>query len=957
VAAEQSSSYDSEHFSGRDEELRVLREAILDCERIVVYGLAGIGKSTLVEAARASVEGQLGGNHYVDCALHDNVDKIVAELGRDLSELEAQDLPSSKSEPDVLRRAVVETLNARTKRSLVVLDNLEVVWWADDIAARSLLTDLGSGAHVALAVAIRAAKPPDDLARKRGWLPVEAGALDDEAAVKVFLSWAPRFKPDGQEPAQGEAEQEIRKLLRDKLQGVPLAIVLLARRAAADEETTIDQLGEHVGGILSRLPLQPARGRWRSLDACLKLSLDHLRPPEERPALRLLTLLGVLPAGIRAEDAKALDAKLSFDFDKAKLRLTALGLAFEHGDRLDTLKPIRDYLEHTIWPASSDLALTREHYLGLVAQSREADKTDRRVLARVAAESANVASMAATLHDRGEECDALLEQGDVELRADEYTLALDSFRKAGDIARKARDSRRLAFAALGASGGWRGAGHSFDRADEERLALLREAGHLLAECGDDWGDRDESEAALLPDDWPTLYLRVVMRLLAELHFDASEAATHERSELEGIAGDLAGRVSDPRISRDLALQTQKNTGPLAGATSSIEERLRDVKRLVEDASSLPQSDAADVKAEAEARLLFANTLLVAAQPEPAGRQLAAASELISNIPDKGDRKKLRFQQEVMRRSERHFAGELDAVRGELEDPPGDDRTDSPYRRWLNQSVLLALDTTEPESWAANRDWVELVRELKDELLVTERRKFGLPETANVDAELAYCWWPTWRATHALLLATRGAAGDSEQAHRLIYELSATNSDKAEGSDTDLEARRFGKILQHEYYVQVLALLALAVQRLTVLEARTAAGPSRWTDERVRWAKALNKRLEPFAGERVAGELVDGELVVPGSGVMNLGSVHSFRALLYGCAGEWGAFKTGQHFERGLALNRELGGRAAAVRTQVAYAELYRLKGPEEAREIAEEARREARELGMAPWLTRAEALL
>jgi hypothetical protein len=151
---------------------------------------------------------------------------------------------------------------------------------------------------------------------------------------------------------------------------------------------------------------------------------------------------------------------------------------------------------------------------------------------------------------------------------------------------------------------------------------------------------------------------------------------------------------------------------------------------------------------------------------------------------------------------------------------------------------------------------------------------------------------------------------------------------------------------HEYYVQVLALIALALQRLSAL----AVAEDGWEDDRREWADALDRRLEPLASRSV----------VPGSVVMNLGSVDAFRAMLKACAGKWVELEMGRHFEKARAHNKELGSEPAVVRTLVAWAEMERLRGEEgtqRAATLAEEALGIAKSLKMRPWADRADAVL
>ena len=119
--------------------------------------------------------------------------------------------------------------------------------------------------------------------------------------------------------------------------------------------------------------------------------------------------------------------------------------------------------------------------------------------------------------------------------------------------------------------------------------------------------------------------------------------------------------------------------------------------------------------------------------------------------------------------------------------------------------------------------------------------------------------------------------------------------------------------------------------------------------RVDWAKDLDQLLGKFQGR----------VVVLGSGVMNLGSVQSFRAMAKACAESWG--EADRVFDEARDHNQRLGGKPALVRTLVAHAEMHRILGSDQAKERADAAAQEAAELAralrMEPWRHRAEAVL
>jgi hypothetical protein len=876
----------------RDDEAR-LAGHIRACEPVIVYGLAGVGKSALVEAVYGSL-GAAVDRCAVDCDRDDTAQRAAQAMavGLGVAKEDAVD-------PVKVRDALRAHLQNLTRVTLIVLDNFESVWEGDRVGAYDLLEGLLGTPNLAIIVALRASQPPSDF---HAWKRIGLSGLDRDAAVELF----------GRLAGDLGDEQEIADLVDGKLEGVPLAIELVARAARGRR---LVEVREEVERILLGTPLNPEGGRGSSLEASLAVSVRHL----DRPGRRLLALLGVLPAGIARADLDALSARLDgLDAGLPAERLCDLGLAYrrERDERLRTLKPIRDYSAYAHWPTRTDLDVVRGYYLELVS-GNGADPSARR--RRMIAENPNFISMARTLPDRIARCEALIAQGSAELVAGDSADARETFRTAAAVARSAREPHLLAEAALGLSGGLEGPGHTLDRADEQRLALLREAAAVL-------------------DDGDELTLRVLVRLLGELHFDASRQADREVQQLRERAARLDEANAADRM--QFALLELATTDP----EESLQARVDRAEDVVATARAM-----GDLKTEVKARQLEVSFLLEDGRNDAAEAARAVAYERIPELSAEGDRNAANWQDGVIGRAQQLFRGEFDDARRELEDQrPEGDPADSPYRRWLHQNVLLTLETgvgADPQSEDELARRITEVEELTKHLAAAECQKFGL-QPNELDM-LAYEWWPTWRVTLALLRAGRGTASDQTAAHETIRAL-ATRPLGSQRAGSGGRGDFFDRILKHEYYVQVLALAALTLQRLTAL-ANGAGEQDPWLPMRKNWATALDRLLTKFAGRAV----------VPGSGVMNLGSVHAFTAMAKGSAEAWdevgGAFDAARHD------NERLGARPALVRTLVADAETHRLIGSahglERAQSVAQDAAERARDLGMGPWRSRAEAVL
>ncbi len=108
-------------------------------------------------------------------------------------------------------------------------------------------------------------------------------------------------------------------------------------------------------------------------------------------ALRLLRLLGQLPAGLIDEDRDALLGERADGF-AAGDSLLRIGLAIERGRRLDLLSPIREHALRRYPPEPSDQAAWPAHYLGLTQSLGERIGTSEggNAMARLVPEFANI---------------------------------------------------------------------------------------------------------------------------------------------------------------------------------------------------------------------------------------------------------------------------------------------------------------------------------------------------------------------------------------------------------------------------------------------------------------------------------------------------------------------------------------------------------------------------------------
>jgi tetratricopeptide (TPR) repeat protein len=234
--------------------------------------------------------------------------------------------------------------------ALLVLDNLETPYDADTAATRDTLRRLIGVPSVTLLCSYRGHTAPAAPAFPHQ--PVMP-PLPSDAARRLFLELAPRIRPD----------DPHLELFLDELGGVPLAIELVALRAAPhDALAELWDDWQRLGVALARDPDLP-ESRTTSLARSIDLSWESSRLHDEGRAL--FRLLGALPAGMALADRVAL---LGDDATEAARQVLAIGLAVSRDGRLDLLPPVRSYAQAATPPGAQATDCWCRHYLAL-AQS------------------------------------------------------------------------------------------------------------------------------------------------------------------------------------------------------------------------------------------------------------------------------------------------------------------------------------------------------------------------------------------------------------------------------------------------------------------------------------------------------------------------------------------------------------------------------------------------------------
>jgi tetratricopeptide (TPR) repeat protein len=326
---------------GRDEDLKAVVDALTaqsESTAILVLGGPGMGKTTLTREAAtdAAVIARYDGRRWF----------VELETATDAQTFETAVVAALGLDPAAANFDAALVRLGRTP-GLLVLDNLETPWEGTPGHTEALLSRLRGVPGLAILASLRGNEPPGGVrwTRQRTMHPLE-WPHDRE----LFLDLAKDIRED---------DPHLAPLLKD-LSGIPLAVELVAQQAAPHKTlaATFDEW-RRVGVVLAQRR-GVERSRLTSLEISLELSFNSRRLGDA--GRRLFCILGQLPAGVGREDLRALLGDSAFD---ARHGLLSCGLAFERGERLDLLPPVRDHARRVHPPINDDAKHWRHHYLAL----------------------------------------------------------------------------------------------------------------------------------------------------------------------------------------------------------------------------------------------------------------------------------------------------------------------------------------------------------------------------------------------------------------------------------------------------------------------------------------------------------------------------------------------------------------------------------------------------------------
>ncbi|KAJ7033894.1 hypothetical protein C8F04DRAFT_604874, partial [Mycena alexandri] len=331
-------------FHGRELELGEITTMLSrGPARIAILGPGGIGKTSLVKAVlhHPDVIAKYNNRFFVASDSAATSIDIAALIGAHIGLNPGRDLT----------KPVLQYLS-RKGPSLLVLDNLETTWEPTSSCGgvEELLSLLADIEHVGLIITMRGAERPTKVRWTRPFLP-PLEPLSAQAAKKMFIDIADDV----------HAPKDIEQLLR-LTDNLPLAVDLIAHLVDYDGCASVLARWETEKTSL----LSAGYDKRSNLDASIAMSLLSPRLVTWPGAIKLLSLLSILPDGLSDTDLIYSNLPIQ-DVLACKAVLLSTSLIFlDNKKRIKSLMPIRDHMQYFHPVTTSMVESLRKYFHGLL---------------------------------------------------------------------------------------------------------------------------------------------------------------------------------------------------------------------------------------------------------------------------------------------------------------------------------------------------------------------------------------------------------------------------------------------------------------------------------------------------------------------------------------------------------------------------------------------------------------
>ncbi|KZO91833.1 TPR-like protein [Calocera viscosa TUFC12733] len=375
--------------------LLLIREATC---RIPLLGAGGMGKTSVAAAVI-------------------NDTRIKDKFGENIIFLSCENLVSAEGIISVLAAYFKLPKDSRTLSAvlarlsaldcvLLVLDNLETpLETSDTHRVERFLGKVAEVSCLSLMITMRGTAPPDCVLWEKGYFdPLDRLPLD--AGLQIWRSLA------------GNEDAKLDELLT-RLDGLPLAIRLMASQAQLTHMTPTQLLGAYEKEA-TRLLNNRGSGKLKSLDVSIQLSLECKTMAKEPNALRLLSVLSLLPDGVPLEALPAMVPSVMYTVITCGSVLLQVALAFQENGRLRVLSPIRDFILAEYPPQGTLLEETESYFMTLVRDYEAGAERQKQGVEMISADVDNMRSILIHLWTTAEESKDVKGRLEVTLRISQF---------------------------------------------------------------------------------------------------------------------------------------------------------------------------------------------------------------------------------------------------------------------------------------------------------------------------------------------------------------------------------------------------------------------------------------------------------------------------------------------------------------------------------------------------------